>query len=298
MASRDLFHADERAAQQLAGYARTGGAIHEALTAQHRDFFERLAYVFAGVLDDHGWPLAAILTGSPGFVRSPDPKTLVVRAQLPAADPAAPALQAPRDVALLGIDLATRRRNRANGAIIASDAQGFAMRVQQSFGNCPQYIQRRTSEALARRPGPLVVARSLDETARTLIESADTFFVASRSRPDIEEAGRVDISHRGGKAGFVAIDAQGSLVIPDYRGNRYFNTLGNLHGDPRAALLFIDFDRGDSLQLQGRVTIDWTGRSGAGDAERLWRFEPTASWRRPAAVPIAWHFVDHSPVRP
>jgi hypothetical protein len=68
----------------------------------------------------------------------------------------------------------------------------------------------------------------------------------------------VDISHRGGPPGFVTLGSNGDLIVPDYRGNRYFNTLGNLLGDPRAALLFIDFERGDLLQLQGSVTIDWS----------------------------------------
>jgi hypothetical protein len=48
------------------------------------------------------------------------------------------------------------------------------------------------------------------------------------------------------------------LTIPDFRGNRFFNTLGNLVSDPRAALLFVDFETGDLLHLQGRVEIDWS----------------------------------------
>ena len=51
-----------------------------------------------------------------------------------------------------------------------------------------------------------------------------------------------------------------TLTIPDFNGNRYFNTLGNMLIDPRAALLFIDFDSGDVLTLQG-TTRD---RLGAG----------------------------------
>lgn len=45
--------------------------------------------------------------------------------------------------------------------------------------------------------------------------------------------------------------------MPDFRGNRYMNTLGNLLAEPRAALLFIDFDRGDVLHLQGKTQILW-----------------------------------------
>ena len=37
----------------------------------------------------------------------------------------------------------------------------------------------------------------------------------------------MDISHRGGRPGFVRVDGD-VLTIPDFRGNRYFNTLSNL----------------------------------------------------------------------
>jgi predicted pyridoxine 5'-phosphate oxidase superfamily flavin-nucleotide-binding protein len=43
----------------------------------------------------------------------------------------------------LGIELHTRRRNRVNGHVVAADAVGFSVEVDQSVGNCPQYIQGR-----------------------------------------------------------------------------------------------------------------------------------------------------------
>ena len=99
------------------------------------------------------------------------------------------------------------------------------------------------------------VLADLDDAARVLIAASDTFFVASRSRAEIDRAGELDMSHRGGRPGFVGVPGD-TLVIPDFRGNRFFNTLGNFLGDPRAGLLFIDFASGDLLQLQGTVAID------------------------------------------
>jgi hypothetical protein len=87
------------------------------------------------------------------------------------------------------------------------------------------------------------------------------------------------------------------LTIPDYTGNRYMNTLGNLLGEPRAALLLVDFERGDLLQLQGRVDVDWA-REAAGDlpgAERSWRFNIARGWRRRGALPLDWTFPDFAP---
>ena len=130
--------------------------------------------------------------------------------------------------------------------------------------------------------------------ARALIAASDTFFVASRSRAGIGDGG-LDMSHRGGKPGFVGVTGD-TLAIPDFRGNRFYNTLGNLLGDPRAGLLFIDFASGDILQLQGRAAIDWhPGGSGPAGAERLWRVEVARAWRRRGAFPFAWRFGDYAP---
>ncbi|HKY46193.1 MAG TPA: pyridoxamine 5'-phosphate oxidase family protein [Pyrinomonadaceae bacterium] len=64
----------------------------------------------------------------------------------------------------------------------------------------------------------------------------------------------MDVSRRGGETGFVRIDGS-RLTIPDFAGNRFFNTLGNLLLNPRAGLLFIDFNSGDLLLLSGRIEI-------------------------------------------
>ncbi|WP_353641041.1 pyridoxamine 5'-phosphate oxidase family protein [Mesorhizobium sp. WSM2239] len=290
------FHPDELAAQELAGVGAGGGGIRGFMPDQHRSFFELLPYLFAGVADEEGWPLATMLTGAPGFAHSPDPQTLRIDALPDSRDSAAAGFVAGRDIAILGIDLSTRRRNRANGQIAAMDAGGLTVAVRQSFGNCPQYIQGRAVEAAERRPADAEPLSALDGEARAMISRADTFFVASTSRPEAGAAGGPDISHRGGRPGFVDVSGD-TLSIPDFRGNRYFNTLGNFLGEPRAGLLFIDFERGDLLQLQGTAEVDWSGEAGRmiEGAERMWRFHVARGWRRRAAAPLKWAFVDYSP---
>ena len=291
------FNPDERAAQILSGYGALEGApIRDQMPDQHRSFFEGLPYLLVGALDAGGAPVATILTGAPGFARSTDPQTLVIHALPAAADATAPGVAVGGDIALLGIDFTTRRRNRANGMVVAKDEASFTIHVEHSFGNCPKYIQRRSVEATTRTPGQLEESDRLDQAARDLIRNADTFFIASRSRPELQEVARVDVSHRGGLPGFVSITADGGLIVPDYRGNRYFNTLGNLLGDPRATLLFIDFERGDLLQLQGLATIDWSRDSSSGSrlVERSWHFQVLRAWRRAAAIPLKWQFIDYS----
>jgi uncharacterized protein len=245
---RAVFNRDERHAQRRAGYEPTTAAIRPFMPEQHRDFFALLPYLVIATVDDTGWPIATMLSGAPGFVHSPDPLTLRIDATVPLADPAAAGLISGLDIGVLGIDLATRRRNRANGSIGQLDATGFSVAVHQSFGNCPKYIQRRTVQSAPTSRGEVRAMATLDGAARRLIETADTLFVASRSGPQIDAAGGVDVSHRGGLPGFIHLDGD-TIIIPDFSGNRYFNTLGNLLGEPRAALLFVDFTNGDLLQL-------------------------------------------------
>jgi predicted pyridoxine 5'-phosphate oxidase superfamily flavin-nucleotide-binding protein len=293
------FHADEKAAQLRAG-VRTGrtAPIRPFMPEQHRAFFPLLPYLFTATPDGQGWPMASVLTGPRGFVTSPDPTTLRIDALPRACDPAAPGFAAGAEIGLLGLDLATRRRNRANGQIVGRD-DGLTVHIAQSFGNCPQYIQTRAVAATTTKARSAGASSSelhgLDEAARDLIESADTFFVASRGRRDLGADGGFDMSHRGGRPGFVAVQGD-TLVIPDFRGNGFFNTLGNLLGDPKAGLLFIDFSNGQALQVQGIVTIDWQATAGdPAGAERLWRVKVVRAWRTDGAFPYGSTFGEASP---
>lgn len=288
------FHEDELRAQALAGQQRAGRvAIRPFMPDQHREFFALLPYLFVATVDTGGWPMASVLTGPPGFVQSPDPATLGIGALPAQDDPAASTFIAGAEVGLLGLDFTTRRRNRANGRLVAID-DGITVAIAQSFGNCAQYIQTRTPSPRAAAGAPIERLDHLDDAARALIAASDTFFVASRSRAGIGDGG-LDMSHRGGKPGFVGVTGD-TLAIPDFRGNRFYNTLGNLLGDPRAGLLFIDFASGDILQLQGRTRIDWHPEgSGPAGAERLWRVDVMRAWRRRGAFPFAWRFGDYAP---
>ena len=90
------------------------------------------------------------------------------------------------------------------------------------------------------------------------------------------QSGGVDISHRGAPPGFVTIEEDGALVIPDYNGNGFFNTLGNLLLQPKAGLLFPNFETGEALQLTGATAVVWEGPQIAQHkgAERVWMLHP------------------------
>ena len=291
------WHAGEKSLQLRAGVAdrmETVGrqVIRDFMPEQHRDFYRQLPFILLAAVDDNGHPWASILSGVPGFVFSPDSYSLHL-ANFPSEDdPAAASLVVGAPVGLLGIELHTRRRNRINGRIASVTADGFAVAVEHAFGNCPQYIQLRDGELLdaptdsGKRQAQALSA--LDDDARALIRAADTFFVASYVDVEGDASRRaVDVSHRGGQVGFVEVDGQ-CLSIPDFAGNLHFNTLGNLLLNPRAGLLFVDFQTGDLLQLSGRTELIFDGPEVAAfqGAERLWRVHVEAVVRRPAA--LAW----------
>ncbi|MBW2233397.1 MAG: pyridoxamine 5'-phosphate oxidase family protein [Deltaproteobacteria bacterium] len=237
--------------------------VRSYLPEEHRAFYSQLPFLVLAARDSAGRPWATLLAEEPGFVSSPDPRTLRIAALPSPGDALSDGLQSGDDIGLLGIELHTRRRNRVNGQLAGREAGGFVLSVEQGFGNCPQYItQRRWRRAPSGTlPGRATRASSLSAGQRELIQRADTFFIATGFRASGEsEVFGMDASHRGGAPGFVRIAGTSEIVFPDYAGNNHFNTLGNLVMDPRAGLLFVDFERGDLLQLTGRARIDWDSR--------------------------------------
>ncbi|MGJ7513235.1 pyridoxamine 5'-phosphate oxidase family protein [Pseudomonas baetica] len=297
---RSPWHAGEKQLQAHVGVVErmeTLGrrVIRSEMPDQHRTFYEQLPFMLYGAVDGDGLPWASVLEGEPGFAHSPEPGLLHF-SSLPAADDPAQ-LNEGAAVGLLGIELHTRRRNRINGRVGGVSASGFGVTVQQSFGNCPQYIQLRQFRTVPLADPATRIAQhlnELDDAAKAVIAEADTFFVASYVDVDGERS--VDVSHRGGQAGFVQVEGN-RLTIPDFAGNLFFNTLGNLLVNPRAGLLFIDFNSGDLLQLSGHTEIILEGPEVEAfqGAERLWMFHVEHVVRRPAALALRWRFDGVSP---
>ncbi len=300
------WHCGERALQAKVGVAErmeTLGkrVIRDYMPDQHREFYEHLPYLIIGAVDPEGWPWATLLDAQSGFIQSPDARRLDISRRLDAEDPAGAGFAPGAAVGMLGIDLHSRRRNRLNGHIRDVWENGFSVSVEHSYGNCPQYIQLRALKqvplkAVAERP-PVQRLTALDDAAIATIRGADTFFVASYV--DLEGAQphrSVDVSHRGGQTGFVRVDGD-VLTIPDFAGNLFFNTLGNFQLNPKAGLLFVDFQTGQLLQVAGTVTLLLEGPEIAAfqGAERLWQVRVEQVVRRPAALRSRWAFQGWSP---
>jgi predicted pyridoxine 5'-phosphate oxidase superfamily flavin-nucleotide-binding protein len=297
------FHAGELAVQQRVGVSDKAEAIgrrgiRRYMPEQHRQFFAELPFMVFGGVDANGQPWATVRAATAGFVSSPDAQTLRIEGGVVPGDPLAGQWKPGAMIGGLGLQPQTRRRNRVNGVVRSVQGDTLLVHVMQSFGNCAKFIQSRTPGFVERPAHAVEVTTQLSDADRALLANADTFFIASANLA--QEAGLargVDVSHRGGKPGFVRIDDANTLTTPDYSGNRFFNTIGNLIHDPRAGLLFIDFASGDLLHLAVRAEVVWDGPELAAfeGAERLVRFHIDEVRRSRAALPFEWSDVELAP---
>jgi len=310
------FHRGEQILQQRLGVRermeRFGRkVIRDHMPDQHQEFYRQLPFVLVGHADQHGWPWASILFNPAGFISSADAYSMNINAAPVAGDPLADALHSGTRLGLLGIELPTRRRNRLAAHITNVSAAGIELRVDQAFGNCPQYIQTRELVPLATKDMPAPQVDQITELTpeiRALIEASDTFFVASANSSDKNfdnntdkntgnklASDGADVSHRGGKPGFIRVDGN-SLTIPDYLGNNHFNTLGNFHENPKAGLLFVDFENGHLLTLTGRVEVLWDSEETQHftGAERLWTFHLDHGRYQKHVLPLRWQLNEYS----
>ena len=265
------FHRGELELQALTGEQaiakRNAAVLAPELDHRAGPFLEAQRMIVIGSMAEDGWPQASVLFGPAGFVSAVDETSVLLRLEAVARndDPVWANLRTGAALALLAIELPTRRRYRINGVIEAYAEQQVLLRVREAYANCPKYIRPRQVEvrALGGHEQSAQSGRELDDARRAFITSCETFFVAS-----VHTERGLDVSHRGGPPGFIELVSPTRLRIPDYAGNSLFNTLGNLRLDPRAGLILVNFATGRALSITGRAEIV----VGEG-AERFWLLE-------------------------
>lgn len=302
----DRFHSGERAIQEKTGEqgaaALNGRLIADRIPANVDRFLAQLHFCALGWASPAGDPWAMLLAGTQGFATS-DEEGTVLRMQIMDVNgtlretPLFSGLRQGDPLGVLLIELTKRRRLRVNGHVALLSDRELQLAVTEAFPNCPKYIQRRELKELPAVPASVntQVGEALTEELVTWIESADTFFVAS-AHPD----GSADASHRGGEAGFVRL-RNGALLIPDYPGNSMFGTLGNFALNPRAGLVFVDFEQDRQLQMTGDVRLDLDGGEVDGETGgtgRWWEFRLRRWVVSPVNISYAWNLVDNSPFNP
>lgn len=107
-------------------------------------------------------------------------------------------------------------------------------------------------QALYGAPGEASIKKEVDHVHphyRAFIEAAP-FAVLATAGPD-----GLDASPRGDPAGFVVVEDEKTLLLPDRRGNNRIDTLRNILADPRVALLFLVPGVGETLRVNGAARI-------------------------------------------
>lgn len=291
-------HEGEQAVQHRAGEGGPGWGspmFGPEIPPGFVPFLREQRLLILGAAGDDGAVWSSVVDGPPGFAAPVDDRTVVIHALPAPGDPLRDAFDTEREVGVLALHPQTRRRIRINGTARRT-AGGLVVRTSQVLGNCPKYLQTRTiNRTAATAPGPAATSDDLGADERRWISNADTFFIASHSPAD-----GADASHRGGMPGFVTVVDSRRIAWPDYTGNQFYMTLGNLHLHPAAGLLFLDWGGGHTLQLTGRARIDWDperARQYPG-AQRVVEFDIAKVVRIEHASSLRWDFHAYSRVNP
>ena len=301
------YHEGELQVQERVGVldegAQNSRVIQDSIIKGTLRFISQLPMAVFGSLDPEGNVWSSVFVGKPGFMQAEDDRTVTFDLTNIVRNPDDPFwenIQKNPQVGMLAIELASRRRLRINGKFSRVSDSVLQLHVEESYPNCPKYIQRRhlttPQNVLESTPPTSERGNVLGSTQHTIITKADTFFVAS-----VHPERGVDASHRGGNPGFVKLVDDRTLRIPDYQGNSMFNTLGNFTVDPRAGLIFLDFASGRTLQLNGRTEILYDVDGSAeetGGTNRYWRFHIDRWLQFAHANQPTWELLDSSPYKP
>ncbi|KZM24171.1 FMN binding [Ascochyta rabiei] len=256
------------------------------LTPQASSMLQRAPLLAIGTLDGQGRPWTALWGGTPGFSEPIGGNFVGTRTLVDSKhDPVVHALlgSSPKNMTMqpkdggkmlsgLAIDLVTRKRMKLGGKMIAAtvrevdieseaDAElpadapktqnqvQLVTKIEESLGNCPKYLNQYEFRPAMATPSLVSEGPSLGSEGRALIDKADMFFLSSATASDM------DTNHRGGPPGFVRIISPTCIIYPEYSGNRFYQSLGNLYHNPLIGMTFPDYETGDVLYTTGTAEI-------------------------------------------
>jgi predicted pyridoxine 5'-phosphate oxidase superfamily flavin-nucleotide-binding protein len=113
--------------------------------------------------------------------------------------------------------------------------------IQDAFG----------TKNLADRIDQIIVAEEIADDRKAFIETRDMFFLTT-----IDHRGYPTCSYKGGYPGFVKVLDGKTLAFPSYDGNGMFLSIGNITGNNKIGMLFIDFETPHRIRVHGTASID------------------------------------------
>jgi predicted pyridoxine 5'-phosphate oxidase superfamily flavin-nucleotide-binding protein len=109
-----------------------------------------------------------------------------------------------------------------------------------------RFDMRRLADGVERR----IVRTEISEEHRRFIETRDMFWLAT-----VDHEGRPTVSYKGGAPGFVRVLNSTTIAFPTYDGNGMFYSMGNIIGNAKIGMLFINFDKPHRLRVQGIASV-------------------------------------------
>jgi uncharacterized protein len=106
------------------------------------------------------------------------------------------------------------------------------------------------AQPLADRLRELIITAEIQDDHKTFIESRDFFFLST-----VDHRGFPTCSHKGGYPGFVKVLDSRSLAFPLFDGNGMFLSAGNVAGQGKVGMLFIDFETPHRVRAHGTATL-------------------------------------------
>lgn len=303
----EIYHSGEREIQQKVGETlianRNGAVITNTIIRGAINFIEKQPMVVVSSVNPLGEVWTSLLIGNFGFAKVPHPNAIVLSKDMIISshdDIFFENIILNNQIGSLFIELDSRRRFRINGKCTIN-GEKIELEIDEAFPNCPKYIQRRVvslNEHFSISTPTTINGNKLTPNEKKWISNADTFFVGS-----CDSSGKLDVNHRGGKSGFVEIIDEETIKIPDYQGNSLYNTLGNIVQNPNVGLIFIDFDKKQTIQLTGKAELLFEQKSEmdlakTGGTGRYWVFKTERWIITENHHDVQWEFLDYSPFNP
>ena len=301
---KDVFHKGQLAVQKIAGEEEIAiqriPMIKDSLHPRSIPFIEHQVLAFPGSEDSTGAIWLSLLVGERGFISIPSVQEIkfdLTKITSTKEDIFFTNIETNPTVGLLFHEASRRARYRAWGEAHKNGTE-ISITIKMGYPSCPKHIQREIIEIpddIAPIPPKYDKGTTLGTYEYEWISSAHTFFIGTQTKK-----GDIEASHRGGDPGFIEILENGHLRVPDYLGNSMFSTLGNIYENPKAALLFVDYEKGETLQLSGTAELQFNQNTGddfykSGETGRFWTFE-TKQWIRTTNHhKVNTEFIDFSP---
>ena len=284
----DIFQEGQIALQQITKETEIAhGRLRSVQPNVHQKFvgfIEGQIFAIPSSEDQEGNLWISLLVGKRGFIKVPSLQEITIDlSQMLSnrSDIFFDNIASKSTVGVLFHEAIRRSRYRAWGqANLVDDL--LSIKIKMGYPSCPKHIQKEVIE-LASDIEALSPTREtgsdLGQSEKNWITSAHTFFIGTQSKK-----GDMEASHRGGDPGFVEFLDNDILRVPDYYGNSIYSTLGNIYVNPKVALLFVDFEKGETLQITGTAELQFDQNSEedfykSGETGRFWTFK-TKSWIR------------------